>query len=63
MADGNPAMQATAHVALTEVSGHDYGNNLEAWREFAQNGTTEAPEISVAENCVARSIRSRASGR
>ena len=49
LADGNPAMQATAHVALTEVSGHDYGNNLEAWREFAQNGTTEAPEISVAE--------------
>ncbi len=49
LADSDPALQARAHEALAQVSGHDYGNNLQAWREYAQNGATDAPEISIAE--------------
>jgi len=49
MVDADPAMQALAYESLTNVSGHDYGNNVQAWREYAQTGKTEAPEVSVAE--------------
>ena len=49
LADGDPAMQAQAQRSLVAVSGHDYGSNVEAWREFAQKGATDAPEISLAE--------------
>jgi HEAT repeat protein len=49
LADGDPAMQAEAHNALTAVSGRDYGTNVQAWRELATNGKTDAAEISFAE--------------
>ena len=49
MANGDPAMQAEAHQALTAVSGRDYGTNVQAWRELATNGKTDAAEISFAE--------------
>lgn len=49
MANGDPAMQAEAHHALTAVSGRDYGSNVQAWRELASNGKTDAAEISFAE--------------
>lgn len=49
LTDANPAMQAEAHQALTAVSGRDYGVNIEAWRELASTGKTEAAEISFAE--------------
>jgi HEAT repeat protein len=49
LANGDPAMQAEAHQALTAVSGHDYGTNVQAWRELAANGKTDAAEISFAE--------------
>ncbi len=49
LADGDPAMQAQAQQSLAAVSGRDYGNNVRAWREFAEKGATDAPEISLAE--------------
>jgi HEAT repeat protein len=49
LADNDPAMQAEAHAALTAVSGRDYGVNVQAWRELASTGKTDAPEISFAE--------------
>jgi len=49
LADGDPAMQAEAHNALTAVSGRDYGTNVQAWRDLATNGKTDAAEISFAE--------------
>ncbi|HTM55095.1 MAG TPA: HEAT repeat domain-containing protein [Pirellulales bacterium] len=49
MVDSNPAMQKGAREALTAVSGRDYGENAQAWREYAKNGTTTAPEVSIAE--------------
>ncbi len=49
LADGDPAMQAEAYNALTAVSGRDYGTNVQAWRELATNGKTDAAEISFAE--------------
>jgi HEAT repeat protein len=45
----DPAMRAQAQQALVEISGHDYGDNVQAWRELAQQGHTEAAEISFAE--------------
>ena len=43
LTDADPAMQAEAHAALTAVSGRDYGVNVQAWRELASTGKTEAP--------------------
>jgi hypothetical protein len=49
LADANPAIQYLAKESLRSVSGRDYGDNLDAWREYAQTGKSSAPEISVAE--------------
>jgi len=49
MASADPAMQTLAQQALVEISGRDYGNNVQAWRELAENGKTDAAEISFAE--------------
>lgn len=49
LADADPAMQAEAQKALVAVSGHDYGNNVQAWREYAATGKSDAAEISFAE--------------
>ncbi len=49
MYDSNPALQAQAQQSLVAVSGRDYGSDIEAWREFAQTGKTDASEISLAE--------------
>lgn len=47
--DPDPAMQARARESLTAVSGRDYGNDVQAWREYAKSGKTDAPEVSLAE--------------
>lgn len=49
LVDPDPAMQAQVQAALVAVSGHDYGNNVQAWREYAQQGSSGAAEISFAE--------------
>ena len=49
LADADPAMQTRAVESLTAISGHHYGNNLEAWRQFAKTGKSDEPEISIAE--------------
>jgi HEAT repeat protein len=47
--DPDPAMQARAHESLVSVSGRDYGNDVQAWRQYAQTGKSDAPEVSLAE--------------
>jgi len=53
--DPDPAMQVAAHESLVAVSGRDYGNDVQAWRQYAQTGKSDAPEVSVAER-VRRSL-------
>jgi HEAT repeat protein len=49
MADADPAMQWQVERALVAASGRDYGNDVQAWREYAQTGKTGAAEVSFAE--------------
>jgi HEAT repeat protein len=49
LVDSDPALQAQAQQALVAATGHDYGSNVEAWREFAQKGSSGAAEVSFAE--------------
>ncbi len=49
MAGADPAMQTQAEQALVAISGHDFGNNVQAWRDYAQTGHSDAAEISFAE--------------
>lgn len=49
LADSNPAMQFRAQESLRAISGHDFGNDVHAWREYAKNGRSDAPEIGIAE--------------
>ncbi len=49
LADADPAMQTRAVDSLTSISGHYYGNNLDAWRQYAQTGKSDEPEISLVE--------------
>ena len=55
LADADPAMQALAQESLTAVSGHHFGDNVQAWREYAATGKSDAPEVSLAER-IRRSI-------
>ncbi len=47
LASDNPAMQRRAIESLKTVSGHDYGNNLDAWRQYAKTGQAP-PDTPVA---------------
>lgn len=49
LVDPDPALKSKAREALTAVSGRDYGNDVQAWREYAKNGKTDAPEVNIAE--------------
>jgi len=49
LTDPDPAMQWQTQQALAAASGRDYGNDVEAWREYAQTGKTDAAEVSFAE--------------
>lgn len=49
MAENDPALKNLARESLSAVSGRDYGTNVQAWREFAQHGKTDLPEVSIAE--------------
>jgi HEAT repeat protein len=49
VADNNPAMQDLAVQSLKNISGRDYGDNMEAWQELAKTGKSSAAEIGVAE--------------
>lgn len=49
MVTADPAMRAQAQRALVAISGRDYGDNVQAWRDLAQQGHTDAAEISFAE--------------
>jgi HEAT repeat protein len=45
--DEKPAMQYRAVQALREMTGKDFGDNANAWREYLRGGSP--PEISLAE--------------
>ena len=34
---------------MRSVSGRDYGNDVQAWREFVKTGDSKAPQINFAE--------------
>jgi hypothetical protein len=38
--DKDPAMQYRAVVSLQKVTGQDFGNDVNRWREYIQNGST-----------------------
>lgn len=41
LAEGDPAMQRRAMIALGEVTGRDYGGNAKKWREYLDGGNPE----------------------
>ncbi len=47
--DRDPALQLKAMRSLGQVTGRDYGNDVAAWRAFAQGREPNRPERSVAE--------------
>jgi HEAT repeat protein len=49
VADNDPALQYRAAQSLRAISGRDYGDNMEAWHEFAKTGKSATPEIGIAE--------------
>jgi HEAT repeat protein len=49
LVDADPAKQFHAKQGLKSVSGRDYGDNVDAWREYANTGKTDASEVGIAE--------------
>jgi HEAT repeat protein len=46
--DNNIAVQHAAMQSMKSVSGQDFGDNAQSWREYAQRGTTSAETPSIA---------------
>jgi HEAT repeat protein len=46
--EGDPAMQYRAVQSLKSVSGRDFGNDANAWREFANGGNPQPPSSGLA---------------
>ena len=49
LVDPYPAVQFRAQQSLREISGRDFGSNVQAWREYAKTGDSNAPEVNLAE--------------
>ena len=49
LADPNPAMQARAMAGLKQVSGKDFGNNVQAWKQFAAGQPADYQPPTVAD--------------
>jgi HEAT repeat protein len=49
LTDPDPALQFQAFASLRELSDRDFGTDVQAWREYANTGKTNAPEVSIAE--------------
>jgi HEAT repeat protein len=47
--DPNPALQYRAVKSLEKSTGQDFGNDVEAWRTFAQGGTPDIKTPTLAE--------------
>lgn len=47
--DPDPAMQRRAVLALREVTGQNYGNDVNAWREFVQGGNPQPQPQGIAQ--------------
>jgi HEAT repeat protein len=49
LADANPALQHGAAESLRAISGRDYGDDVQAWRQYAATGQAPEPNVSLAE--------------
>jgi HEAT repeat protein len=49
LVDPDPAIQFRAHQSLRSLSGRDFGGDVQAWREYAKTGKSDAPEVNFAE--------------
>jgi len=49
LADSDPAIQRRAIDSLKNVSGKDYGYDLQAWRQYAAGENVQKQEVSIAE--------------
>lgn len=49
LTDPNPAIQFRIATSLRELSGKDYGTNVNRWRAYAKGESTADPPVSVAE--------------
>ena len=47
--DADPALQFRAVQSLKSVSGQDFGDDLNAWRQYAKSGTVDVKTPSIAE--------------
>ncbi len=47
LTDGNPAIQFRVATSLKEVSGKDYGTDINRWRAYAKGETTADPPVSL----------------
>jgi len=49
LADSDPAMQHRAVESLRSLSGEDFGNDVNAWRQYAQSGHADVAAPSIAQ--------------
>lgn len=56
LADNDPALQRRAMESLKNVSGKDYGYNVQSWRQYAAGGSDLPKERSIAERLFGRSL-------
>jgi hypothetical protein len=56
LADNDPAIQRRAMESLKNVSGKDYGYNVQSWRQYASGGPQVPKERSVAERLFGRTL-------
>ncbi|MBX9792437.1 MAG: HEAT repeat domain-containing protein [Pirellulales bacterium] len=45
--DPNPAVQRRAMESLEQITGEDFGNDVDAWRTFVQGGTPQPRQESI----------------
>jgi HEAT repeats len=48
MGDPDPAIQSRAQESLRSVSGRDFGDDAQAWREYAKTGQSSTAEVGIA---------------
>lgn len=50
LADRSPALQYQATRSLTELTGRDYGGDMQAWRDYMEGTDVPEPKKSIAES-------------
>jgi HEAT repeat protein len=49
LSDNDPALQYRAMQSLKSLSGRDYGNDVNAWRQYAKSGEADVHSPSIAQ--------------